>query len=129
MSDGTRWLLQDSERCVICCANDHRWRSRALVAEGFVADAAFVDGSHAFHNVFVDLFYLRELVRPGGLIILDDCDWPSVATAADYFETNTGWQREPIGRRTRLRAYRLPLDWIDESFECFRPFGLNETTR
>ena len=99
----------------------------ALVAEGFVADAAFVDGSHAFHNVFVDLFYLRELVRPGGLVILDDCDWPSVATAAHYFETNTGWQREPIGGETRLRAYRLPLDWIDESFECFRPLGLDET--
>ena len=99
----------------------------ALVAEGFVADAAFVDGSHAFHNVFVDLFYLRELVRPGGLIILDDCDWPSVATAAHYFETNAGWQREPIGGKTRLRVYRLPRDWIEPSFECFRPFGLDAT--
>jgi predicted O-methyltransferase YrrM len=37
-----------------------------LLAGGFTADAAFVDGSHIFHNVFVDLFYLRELVRPGG---------------------------------------------------------------
>lgn len=101
----------------------------ALVAEGFVADAAFVDGSHAFHNVFVDLFYLRELVRPGGLVILDDCDWPSVATAAHYFETNTGWQREPIDGQTRLLAYRLPLDWTDESFECFRPFGRGTATR
>jgi len=36
-----------------------------LVAEGFVTDAAFVDGSHVFHNVFVDLYFLRELVRPG----------------------------------------------------------------
>jgi hypothetical protein len=35
-----------------------------LLADGFVADAAFVDGSHIFHNVFVDLFFLRELVRP-----------------------------------------------------------------
>lgn len=34
-----------------------------LLAEGLVADAAFVDGSHIFHNVFVDLFYLREIVR------------------------------------------------------------------
>ncbi len=41
-----------------------------------------MDGSHIFHNVFVDLFYLRELVRPGGLMILDDCNYPSVATAS-----------------------------------------------
>src|SRR5579864_1056899 len=50
-----------------------------LVEQEFVADAAFVDGSHIFHNVFVDLYFLREIVRPGGLIVLDDCDWPSVA--------------------------------------------------
>ncbi|MGH9212479.1 MAG: class I SAM-dependent methyltransferase [Acidimicrobiales bacterium] len=28
-----------------------------LLADRFVADAAFVDGSHIFHNVFVDLFF------------------------------------------------------------------------
>src|SRR6266496_1178360 len=79
-----------------------------LLGDGFVADAAFVDGSHIFHNVFVDLFYLRELVRPGGLVILDDCEWPSVATAVRYFETTTGWQRVALTQPTRLRAFRLP---------------------
>jgi predicted O-methyltransferase YrrM len=94
-----------------------------LLADGFAADAAFVDGSHIFHNVFTDLFYLRELVRPGGLVILDDCDWPSVATAARYFEVNTGWQPEPIAAPTRLRAYRLPSLRTEPDFQSFRPFG------
>ncbi len=94
-----------------------------LVAEGFVADAGFVDGSHIFHNVFVDLYYLRELVRPGGLIILDDCDWPSVATAVRYFEVNAGWRREPAGRPPRLRALRLPDTRLEPRFEDFKPFG------
>lgn len=31
-----------------------------------VADAAFVDGSHVFHEVFLDLYYLRKVVKPGG---------------------------------------------------------------
>ena len=43
-----------------------------LLSDHLFADVAFVDGSHIFHNVFVDLFYLRQLVRPGGLVILDD---------------------------------------------------------
>jgi predicted O-methyltransferase YrrM len=96
-----------------------------LVDEGFLADAAFVDGSHVFHNVFVDLYYLRELVRPGGLVILDDCQWPSVATAVRYFEINTGWQHEPIEQATRLRAYRLPKPRIEPAFEDFQAFGMN----
>jgi predicted O-methyltransferase YrrM len=93
-----------------------------LVAEGLVADAAFVDGSHIFHNVFVDLYFLRELVRPGGLILLDDCQWPSVATAVRYFELNTGWESQEIGGPTRLRAFRLPDPPVEPSFEDFTPF-------
>ncbi len=93
-----------------------------LVAEGFVADAAFVDGSHVFHNVFVDLYFLRELVRPGGLVVLDDCHWPSVATAVRYFELNTGWELQQASRATRLRAFRLPDPRTEPSFESFTPF-------
>ena len=94
-----------------------------LLGEGLVADAAFVDGSHIFHNVFVDLFYLREIVRPGGLVILDDCEWPSVATAVRYFELNTAWEPQPLEAATRLRAYRLPDRRVEPTFESFAPFG------
>jgi predicted O-methyltransferase YrrM len=93
-----------------------------LLSDGFLADAAFVDGSHIFHNVFVDLFYLRELVHPGGLVILDDCSYPSVATAVRYFQVNTGWEPEPIPAPTRLRAFRLPNPRTEPNFESFKPF-------
>lgn len=94
------------------------------LGEGLVADVAFVDGGHHFHQVFVELSYLRELVRPGGLVILDDCSYPSVATAARYFELNAGWQPEAIASHTRLRAFRLPAPPVESRFEDFRPFGL-----
>ncbi len=93
-----------------------------LLSDGFLADAAFVDGSHIFHNVFVDLFYLRELVRPGGLLILDDCNYASVASAVGYFEVNTGWEPEPMPAPTRLRAFRLPNPRTEPNFESFKPF-------
>jgi predicted O-methyltransferase YrrM len=93
-----------------------------LLSDRFLADVAFVDGSHIFHNVFVDLFYLRQLVRPGGLVVLDDCNYPSVATAVRYFQVNTGWEPEPIPAPTRLRAFRLPDPRTEPNFESFEPF-------
>jgi hypothetical protein len=93
------------------------------VTEGFVADAAFVDGSHIFHNVFVDLYFLREIVRPGGLIVLDDCEWPSVVTALRYFEANTGWRLEPVVLPPRLRAWRLPDPRVEPRLEDFKQFA------
>ncbi|GAA4888422.1 class I SAM-dependent methyltransferase [Streptomyces coeruleoprunus] len=109
-----------------------------LLTEGFVADAAFVDGSHRFHEVFVDLYFLRKIVRPGGLIVVDD-DWaPSVRTAVHYYEQNLGWTVIPdafpsaivttdgaglrAGPRARCRALRLPDPSFEPPFEEFRAF-------
>jgi cephalosporin hydroxylase len=91
-----------------------------LVADGFMADAAFVDGSHRFHEVFVDLYYLRKLVREGGLVILDDTEFASVGTALRYYEVNLGWRREPPGGR--LVACRLPTELVEPTFTDFVPF-------
>jgi len=91
-----------------------------LADDGFTADAAFVDGSHRFHEVFVDLYFLRKLVRPGGLIILDDATWPSVAIALRYFDLNLGWQ--PVSIAGRLTARRLPPEPVEPAFTDFKPF-------
>lgn len=103
-----------------------------LIAEGITADAAFVDGSHRFHEVFVDLSFLRRIVRPGGIIVLDDHWWPSVRTAEHYFELNMGWRVVPgafdhgtVDQETgcpRLQALRLPDPPFEPAFERFQPF-------
>jgi predicted O-methyltransferase YrrM len=103
------------------------WSSVALpelVAEGFVADAAFVDGSHRFHEVFVDFYFLRKIVRPGGLVVIDDSQVPSVRTAVSYYERNLGWV--PIAGafgNPRCRAFRLPDPSFEPPFREFHPFG------
>jgi len=91
-----------------------------LAGAGFTADAAFVDGSHRFHGVFVDLYFLRKLVRPGGLVILDDAPWPSVATALRYFDLNLGCRPVTIGGR--LTARRVPDEPVEPDFTDFTPF-------
>ncbi|MDF2773599.1 MAG: hypothetical protein K0S86_3096 [Geminicoccaceae bacterium] len=91
-----------------------------LIAEGVVADAAFVDGSHRFHEVFVDLYFLRKLLRPRGLIILDDTTWPSVAAALRYYDVNLDWQPVHIGGR--LVGRRMPDAPHEPLFSEFRPF-------
>jgi predicted O-methyltransferase YrrM len=120
---------------------ERAWSSVALpglVTDGLVADAAFVDGSHRFHEVFVDFYFLRKIVRPGGLIVIDD-DWtPSVRAAVRYYEKNLGWTAIPgafaggtlrhIGDDPaaetvpRCRALRLPGDLTEPPFEQFHPF-------
>jgi predicted O-methyltransferase YrrM len=68
----------------------------------------------------VDLYFLLKLVRPGGLIVLDDASWPSVATAIRYFDLNLGWQPANIGGR--LLARRVPDQPFEPDFTDFKSF-------
>ena len=56
-------------------------------------DIAFIDGNHAYEFAFYDLITLARWTRPGGLVVLDDCDQPGVFWAAKHFlELNPGWR-------------------------------------
>jgi predicted O-methyltransferase YrrM len=59
-----------------------------LVSEGREFDLAFVDGDHRFEGVFLDLYFMTRLVRPGGLVVVDDMWMPAVRTAVAYVERN-----------------------------------------
>lgn len=48
-------------------------------------DLAFLDGFHDFDHSMVDLFYASRLIKVGGYIVLDDCDWRGVSRAVSYF--------------------------------------------
>jgi predicted O-methyltransferase YrrM len=67
-----------------------------LLGEARVFDLAFVDGNHRFDGVFVDLVYLGRLVRPGGIVFLDDYQLPAVTRAVSFFLTNLGWTLEEV---------------------------------
>jgi predicted O-methyltransferase YrrM len=67
-----------------------------LLADGRTFDLAFVDGNHRFEGIFLDLTYLGRLVRPGGVIFLDDYQVPSVAKAVAFWTTNGEWRLEEV---------------------------------
>ncbi len=62
-----------------------------FLQEGRRFDLGFVDGNHRFERVFLDLFYLGYMVKPGGIIILDDYNRPGIRRAVSFYVTNLNW--------------------------------------
>jgi hypothetical protein len=59
-----------------------------LAEERETIDFAFIDGHHIFDYVFVDLFLIDKLLRPRGIVILDDLSWPSLRSVCRYVLPN-----------------------------------------
>jgi predicted O-methyltransferase YrrM len=66
-----------------------------FAVEGRCFDLALIDGDHRFEGVFLDLCFADRLVRPGGLVIVDDLWIPAIRLAVSYVERNLGWELLP----------------------------------
>lgn len=47
-------------------------------------DFALIDGWHTFDHTLVDFFYLEKLIRPGGIIGIDDIQLPGINKVVRY---------------------------------------------
>jgi predicted O-methyltransferase YrrM len=62
-----------------------------LVSKGTRVDFAFVDGWHTFDFASVDFFYVDLMLRPGGIVVIDDTNFPSVWDLCRYIVTNRAY--------------------------------------
>ena len=69
-----------------------------FLAEGRSFDLAFVDGNHRFDYVFLDLFYLGQLLPLGSVILVDDYNLPGIERAVAFFLRNLNWTVEEASR-------------------------------
>jgi predicted O-methyltransferase YrrM len=105
-----------------------------LAAQERRFDLAFIDGDHRFDGVFVDLFYVDQLLKPGGVAVFDDMGWDGVFLACRFAETNYGYESiaelaDPRAKgksggngRPLIRAYRKPQQPVEREQPHFVPF-------
>jgi len=118
-----------------------------LLEEARRFDVGFVDGDHRFESVMSDLMLIGRIVKPSGLVIVDDTWMPSVRTAVGYFVNNCGWVTQPqLGddpaawsrrqlpwqsqrRRERewsanMAVLRTPAEGHSLGWDAFEPFSV-----
>jgi predicted O-methyltransferase YrrM len=81
-----------------------------LLAGGFQADLAFIDGLHNFDYTLIDFFLLDKILRPRGLLAIHDMDMPSKKKVLRFILAN---------RRYEMLRYR-PLSLARTAREILR---------
>lgn len=69
-------------------------------------DLALIDGAHSFPHPVVDFHYVSRLLRPGGVLLLDDVPIPSVGLVYRFLVTEPGWELLEL-IDDRAAAFRL----------------------
>jgi predicted O-methyltransferase YrrM len=78
-----------------------------FLSEGRQFDFAFVDGSHMFDFVFMDLIFLGRILQPGSIVFLDDYQLPAIAKAAAFCVNNLGWMIEDVSRFDEFHQWAI----------------------
>ena len=128
----------------------HQERSQIVMpqmwAESRIFDAAYIDGDHKFDGVFCDAYYAHRLLKPGGILIIDDVWMDAVWLTCHFLEES--YRYENIGElrtgyssagadariddsftygkaknRPSIRAYRKPLTEVAEDDSYNLPFA------
>lgn len=97
-----------------------------ITGEERVFDFILVDGGHWFENAFIDLFFALRLVRPGGLVAIDDLWMPAVKHAVRYATTNLGATQEfraDLSESKRFALLRSPLQPVQRKWDHFVAFA------
>ncbi len=88
-------------------------------------DFAFVDGSHLFDRVFLDLIYLGRILTPGSIVFVDDYQMPAIERAVSFCTTNLDWTTEEISPEDKLHQWavlRTALEPKARTFEDYVDF-------
>jgi hypothetical protein len=80
----------------------------ALV-EGIELDVGFIDGNHGWPAVFVDFCYLNRMLRPGGLMFIDDIQVFAVAQLVCLLREQTP-HYEFVSIDSKMATFRKGLD-------------------
>jgi predicted O-methyltransferase YrrM len=74
-------------------------------------DFAFIDGWHTFDHALIDFFFCDLMLSPGGMVMLDDVDYPAIDGVVRFILSNRDYElvemtRSNDGAPTGLRLRR-----------------------
>jgi hypothetical protein len=62
-------------------------------------DLAYIDGFHSYEYALLDLFYIDRMLRVGGVVGFNDCDWPAVIPTLHFVQKHRHYEAVDVGLR------------------------------
>ena len=84
-----------------------------------------LDGTHAFPFAIVEWHFLNRLLRPGGIMVVDDAPIPAVAPVERFMRSDPDWEAVAVldQRAVAFRKLRETPEksWLDQAINANYP--------
>jgi len=88
----SQWPLELQQRVTFLAANSMGFADYLRMRE-IRLDLAFVDGCHDFEYALFDVLTSARLMRPGGIVVMDNAEHPGVVSAfREFMRMNPDWR-------------------------------------
>jgi predicted O-methyltransferase YrrM len=88
-------------------------------------DFVLLDGTHSFPYAIVEWHFLNRLLRPGGIMVIDDAPIPAVAPVERFMRSDPDWEALAIldQRTVAFRKVRESPErsWLDQAINATYP--------
>jgi predicted O-methyltransferase YrrM len=64
---------------------------------GRAVDLAYIDGRHSYEYALLDFFYVDRLLKLGGIVGFNDCDWPGVIPTLRFVTQHRHYEPVDVG--------------------------------
>lgn len=100
-----------------------------LESQNIQIDFAFIDGWHTFDHALVDFFLVDKILKIGGIVIMDDSDWPAIKKVCSFISKNRSYnfiggspQRSYL-KKDNSKFYRLKNYFLENTSEETELYG------
>jgi len=88
----SQWPLELQQRVTFLAANSMGFADYLRMRE-IRLDLAFIDGCHDFEYTLFDVLTSARLMRPGGIVVMDNAEHPGVVSAfREFVRMNPDWR-------------------------------------
>jgi predicted O-methyltransferase YrrM len=94
---------------------------RLLETYAGAVDLAYIDGRHSFEYALLDFFYVDRLLRVGGLVGFNDCDWPAIIPTLRFVRDHRRYVQVDVGLKPAYGNRNRLARWYARAETRFVP--------
>jgi len=131
----SKWFGKRGINNLRSCANSranvtlHEERSHVVLSrllnDNAIFDYAFIDGSHMFDETLIEFFYVDKLLKVGGVVVMDDRQWPMVGAVINFIKSN--YVHYKVDDRHQKLTFLLKMGDDERRWYDFRRFEIPQS--